>query len=87
MMTLYLHCPKVLLKHAYCISYHILNFTFFSMETMKTEKEDKIKIDIIDGTRNLSQKKLNDYEMYLRQKTEKIIQHFDNLVALKKSKS
>ena len=80
MMTLYL-------KHAYCISYHILNFTFFSMETMKTEKEDKIKIDIIDGTRNLSQKKLNDYEMYLRQKTEKIIQHFDNLVALKKSKS
>ena len=60
---------------------------FFSMETMKTEKEDKIKIDIIDGTRNLSQKKLNDYEMYLRQKTEKIIQHFDNLVALKKSKS
>ena len=54
---------------------------------MKTEKEDKIKIDIIDGTRNLSQKKLNDYEMYLRQKTEKIIQHFDNLVALKKSKS
>ena len=57
------------------------------METMKTEKEDKIKIDIIDGTRNLSQKKLNDYEMYLRQKTEKIIQHFDNLVALKKNKS
>ena len=71
-----------------------------AVETMKEEKREKIQIDAIDYTRNLGLRKLNEYQMHLKQKElgktkgvrgrpkgsldKKTLQKLDNMLFLNK---
>ena len=70
-----------------------------AVETMNEEKKEKVQIDAMDYTRNLGLKKLNDYQMHLKQKElgnrkgrgrpkgcldKKTIQKLDNILFMNK---